>query len=265
MSKVFNKQIVFDNIAFLVKERGLKIGELETAAGVSPGYISRSSKEGGSTPGIEFIVNIADELKVSIDTLISSRMADMTTTERYIISFLEKLERDTVADKLNWERESGEALNRTEVDINGEPDHPLFSYESFYEESETDYPDLHEECRFVSHTFDVHTATTGDCFNLRLKNGTKLYLMSISKSVYQVGDPLAFAKEVWIYNSKSGSQYLCSNRDLAPIGSLVESLYNAIRENSKHPKIKADLQYVINAFMNDDISDDRIDPNDLPF
>lgn len=90
MSDKFNKQVLFDNIAFLVKERGLKIGELETGAGVSPGYISRASKEGGPTPGIEFIANIARELQVSIDTLISAHMAEMTPTERYIISFLEK-------------------------------------------------------------------------------------------------------------------------------------------------------------------------------
>ena len=260
MSDKFNKQVLFDNIAFLVKERGLKIGELETGAGVSPGYISRASKEGGPTPGIEFIANIARELQVSIDTLISAHMAEMTPTERYIISFLEK---DTNADKLDWSRESADSLNRTETDCNGIAQHPLFSYKTFYEQTDGEYPDEVSDCRFISHAFDVHTAIAGDCFNLRMKNGTLLFLMNISKSVHRVNDADAYTKEVWLFAPGSGSQYLCCARDIAPIGSLVDSLYAAVCENSRHPKIKSNFQYAINAFMQDDISDD--DDGELPF
>lgn len=262
MRTEFNKQLLFENISFLVRERGLKIGELETAAGVSPGYISRASKEGGSTPGIEFISGVANELKVSIDTLLSAHIAELTPTERYIISFLEKLERDTNADKLDWHRESADSLSRIEADINGNANHPLFKYETFYEQTECEYPKEMSECRFVSHSFDVHTVAHGDCFNLRLKNGAFLYLMDISKSVYRMDDSLAFAKEVWMYQPYCGSQYLCCNRDNAPIGQLVESLFAAVGENSKHPKIDPNMQYVINAFMEDDISDDE---DQLPF
>lgn len=263
MSDKFNKQVLFDNIAFLVKERGLKIGELETGAGVSPGYISRASKEGGPTPGIEFIANIARELQVSIDTLISAHMAEMTPTERYIISFLEKMERDTNADKLDWSRESADSLNRTETDCNGIAQHPLFSYETFYEQTDGEYPDEVSDCRFISHAFDVHTSIAGDCFHLRMKNGTLLYLMNISKSVHRVNDADAYTKEVWIFAPGNGSQYLCCTRDITPIGSLVDSLYAAVCENSRHPKIKSNFQYAINAFMQDDISDD--DDGELPF
>jgi len=262
MSFEFNKQTLFENISFLVKEKGLKIGELETAAGVSAGYISRASKEGGSTPGIEFIANIANELKVSIDTLISVNLAELTPTERYIISFLEKLEKDTSADKLDWHRESADSLNRTVTDMNGNAEHPLFSFETFFEESDCEYPNELSECRFISHYYDVHTAAHGDCFNLRMKNGTYVYVMNISKSVYHTNDPDAFAKEVWMYAPQSGSHFLCGNRDSSTIGFLVDSLYNAIVENSQHPKIKPDFQYVINAFMKDDISDDE---DSLPF
>ncbi len=263
MDNIFNKQRLFDNIAFLLKVRGMKIGELETAAGVSAGYISRASKEGGSTPGVEFIINAARALGVSVDTLISANMTELTPTEKYIISFLEKLERDTNEDKLDWCCESAESLNCMGTDMNGNPDHHLFSYETFMEESENNVSNELTECRFISHLFDVHTAVNGDCFHLRMKNGVMLYIMNISKSVYRTNDTDAFAKEVWMY-SRGYPQYLCCNRDVSPIGALVESLYSAISENSKHPKIKNDFQYVINAFMRDDISDDDDDGN-LPF
>ena len=78
-----------------------------------------------------------------------------------------------------------------------------------------------------------------------------------------MNDPDAFAKEVWMY-SQGTSQFRCCSRDASPIGTLVESLYSAICENSKHPKIKKDFQYIINAFMQDDIEDDNDDDN-LPF
>ena len=261
MNNNFNKQRMFDNIAFMLKERGMKIGELEAAAGVSVGYISRASKEGGSTPGLEFVISAAKVLKVSVDTLIWANMAELTPTEKYIISFMEKLERDTNADKLDWQRESSETLNRIRIDINGIPEHPLFSYETFMEQTFDEYPEKMTECRFVSHSFDVHTVANGDCFHLRMKNGTMLYIMSISKSVYRINDPGAFAKEVWMY-SQGIPQYLCCNHDVPPIGTLVESLYSVVSENSNHPKIKNDFQYAIDAFMQDDISDD--DEN-LPF
>ena len=45
MTEEFNKKIMLDNISFLLNESGKKIGELETEAGVSTGYISRISKD----------------------------------------------------------------------------------------------------------------------------------------------------------------------------------------------------------------------------
>lgn len=261
MDENFKKQRLFDNIAFLLKERGMKIGELESSVGVSAGYISRASKENGSTPGVEFIINAAKELGVSVDTLISANMTELTPTEKYIVSFLEKLERDTNADKLVWLRETAEYLNHIDVDKNGRPEHPFFFLTTFWEESEDDYPCEVTDCRFISHSFDVHTAVNGDCYYLRMKNGTMLCIMNISKSVHRINDPDAFAKEVWMY-SQGNLQYLCCNHDASPINTLVESLYSAVCENSKHPKIKKDFQYVINAFMQDDIDDDS---DNLPF
>jgi len=256
MNSEFNKQLMLDNISFLLKESEKKIGELEAEAGVSAGYISRISKEGNTKPGIEFIMKVASSLNTSIDTLLNVDLAGMTPTERYLASFLEKLNKDTLDDKLDWNRESADSLNRAETDINGNTDHPLLSYETFYEEGECEYPDEVSRVVFVSHSFDCRTFINGDCFNLRLKNGTILYLMTISKSVHRVNDPNAFAKEVWMYTPGTGKNYLCSNIDNSPLAALVDHLYTTVSERMKHPRIKQELQYVIDAFMDDDVSDD---------
>ena len=267
MDKEFNKQVLLDNIAFFLKERNKKIGELENEAGVSPGYISRISKDGGTKPGVDFVCNVAAALNVSIDTLLNVPMADITPTERYLISFLEKLKADTAADKLDWERESKDFLDRLETDINGDVAHPLFQYRTFMEEGEQGYPQEESRVVFISPSFDVHTAINGDCFSLRLKNGTYLYLMNLSKSVYRMDDKDAFAMEVWMWSQNNGLQFLCSDKYNAPLAPAIKDLYTTITDFSKHPKVKGNLKYVIDAFMKDDLSDDPSPSfgDDLPF
>lgn len=260
--KEFNKKLMLDNISYLLKETGKKIGELETESGVSTGYISRISKEGNTKPGIDFIMNVADSLNVSINTLLNVDLTEMTPNEKYLLTFLEKLNKDTTNDKLDWNSESAERLNRAETDINGNSDHPLLSYETFYEEGEGDYPNEVSRVVLVSRSFGCKTYINGDCFNLRLKNGTVLYLMNISKSVHMVNDQDAFAKEIWMYTPGTGSNFLCSNNVISPLADLVDELYATVSENMKHPRIKQELQYVIDAFMKDDLSDDD---NEIPF
>lgn len=263
MNKSFSKKLMLDNISVLLNESGKKVGELENEAGVSAGYISRIAKDSAGKPGIEFIMNVAEALKVSIDTLLYIDLTGLTPTERYLISFLEKLKKDTSEDKLEWNRTSADSLNRMEQNYNGDVDHPLFSYETFMEEGEGDYPDEVSRVVFTSHTFDVHTYITGDCFSLRLKNGAVLYLMDISKSVHRVNDPNAYAKEVWMYKPQVGRQYMCCNCDKSPLSALVDDLYAVVKEFSKHPKIVKGLQDAIDAFMRDDLEDDYDDG--LPF
>lgn len=264
MAIEFNKKLMFDNISFMLKEFGKKIGELEIEAGVSPGYISRTTKDESGKPGIDFIIKVADALNTSVDTLLNVDLTSLTPTERYLISFLEKLKKDTVSDKLEWNRQSADSLNRMECDHNGNVWHPLFSYETFFEETECEYPDEVSRVVFTSHQFDCHTYIDDECFSLSLKNGAVLYLMAISKSVHKVNDVSAFAKEIWMYKPSEGSHFLCSNRDPLEIGTLVDDLYRTVKEYSQHPKIKKGLQSVIDAYMNDDFEDDDLD-NDLPF
>lgn len=263
MSVDFNKQLMLDNISFMLKEFGKKIGELEAEAGVSPGYISRTTKDGNAKPGIDFIIKAAEALNTSVDTLLNIDLSGLTPTERYLISFIEKLKRDTADDKLEWVRFSADSLNRMDCDMNGYVEHPLFSYETFYEEGEGDYPEEVSRVVFMSHAFDVHTSIKDDCFSLRLKNGAILYLMDFSKSVYRINDPAAFGREIWMYKPAVGAQFMCSNRDNSPLSALVDDLYTVVKEFSKHPKIKKGLQEAIDAFMHDDLEDD--DDGELPF
>ena len=254
MNDNFNSRLIFDNISYLIKEQGKKVGEVETQAGVSAGYISRNSKDSNSKPGIDFLFRVSEILNTSIDTIMKIPLSDLTPTERYLVSFFEKLKADTAADKILWERESKEYLNQLEPDINGFVHHPLFSYETCYVPSETDYPDQVDKTVFV---------INGDCYNVRLKNGVRLYLMNIVKIVHQVNDSDATALEAWMMDN-SGGQCLCGTQNDQFLADLLIDLYNTVHEVLRHPQLSNSFRCAIDAFMNDDISDDS-GTDDYPF
>ena len=267
-NKNFNKYVCFSNIRELLKASEAKIGQIEKSAGCQAGYMSRLDKPGNtSEPSVEFIVTAAKMLGASLDALVMTDLAEMTPTEKYLVGFFQKLQSDTIADKLDWMTETADSLNRMESDINGYVEHPLFSYETFYEEGETEYPNEVNRIVFVSDSFGPRTAINGDCYNLRLKGGSYLYLMDICKSVYRIGDADAFAMEIWMYNTGSGCQLLASSKKVSPLSPLVGPLVATVRERVKHPKIKKDLKMAIDAFMADDLEDDDLGdiPEGLPF
>lgn len=255
MNDNFNSRLIFDNISYLIKEQGKKVGEVETQAGVSAGYISRNSKDSNSKPGIDFLFRVSEILNTSIDTFMKIPLSELTPTERYLVSFFEKLKADTAADKILWERESKEYLNQLEPDINGFVQHPLFSYQTCYVPSETDYPDQVDRTVFVSKTFGSQTVINGDCYNVRLKNGVRLYLMNIVKIVHQVNDSDATALEAWMMDN-SGGQCLCGTQNDHIFADLLIDLYNTVHEVLRHPQLSNSFRCAIDAFMNDDISDD---------
>lgn len=263
--KNFNKTLCFSNIRELLRQNSdVKIGQIEKEAGIRLGYMSRLEKEGNTAePSMEFIVTAAKLLKVSIDTLISVDLTGLTPTEQYIVSFFDKLKSDTLKDKLDWNRETAFNLNRMESDINGCVYHPLFAEETFYEETECEYPEEVTRIVFNSKTFGPRTYICGDCFNLRLKNGTTLYLMDIEKSVHRTGDASAFAKEAWMSVPHKGCQLLVASQDDTPVAPLLEVLFSTVKERMEHPKVNNDVMYAIDSFMKDDIEDD--DTDECPF
>lgn len=263
--KNFNKTLCFSNIRELLRQNpDVKIGQIEKEAGIRLGYMSRLEKDGNtSEPSMEFVVTAAKLLKVSVDILISVDLAGLTPTEQYITSFFDKLKEDTLKDRLDWNRETAFNLNRMEPDMNGFVYHPLFAEETFYEETDCEYPQEVTRIVFNSKTFGPKTYIAGDCFNLRLKNGTTLYLMDIEKSVHKVGDPSADAKEAWMYVPSKGSQLLVASQDDTPVAPFLELLFSTVKERMEHPKVNKDVMYAIDSFMKDDIKDD--DTDECPF
>lgn len=265
----FNRNLFFDNISYLIKKHDLKIGEIESGAGVSAGYISRASKDEKSKPGIEFVMKVAELLNISVDALLRSDLTNATPTEKYLVSFLGKLNNDTIEDKLAWGREPKGELNRLEADMRGDTEHPLFRLRKFDESN--DYDDSVGEVTrvvFTSHNYDCRTSIYKDCYYLRMKNETFLHLMNICQTYAPLNDPDNLAIEIWMTSQGIAPQFLCDNKGEPAISRMIDGLYTSVNENMRHPKINKNLQYVIDAFMeNDDLEDDppTFDSEDIPF
>ena len=263
MVKEFSKDIFMRNIYHLLKAKNVKVGELEKAVGVSVGYLSKLNKDANLKPGIDLVIKIAAKLSVSIDALIGVDMGALTETEHYILRFLGKLKRDTETYKLRWERETKAELSNLKGDINANIEHPFFRFEEFSVDTGADYPSYEEGLVFVSDAFGTETAIHGDCFNLRMKNGAKLFLADVSKVCYHVNDPEAYAKEIWMHTA-SGTQFLCSNKNLR-YTDFVNNLFTAVAEYCSHPHLPEGYRSVIDAFMADDLQDDPPLPDEPPF
>ena len=70
-----------------------------------------------------------------------------------------------------------------------------------------------------------------------------------------------------MYKDGVGSQFLCGNNDESRLSSLVNDVFDLVKNYTKHPKIRKGLIEAIEAFMVDDLEDDYdeyYDP-DYPF
>ena len=88
--------------------------------------------------------------------------------------------------------------------------------------------------------------------------------MNASKAVGTYGDKISNVIEVWMVMPDDSPRYLCASNDVGEIGEAVNNLYITVGTYMKHPKVKDDLAYIIDSFMDGDIADDP-DDDDLPF
>lgn len=252
--KSFDKKICLANIYYLAKEKNIKIGDLETAAGVSVGYLSRINKEDNETnPSIELLISVAKTLDVSLDALINYEFDRQTPTEVYLLKFVEKLTHDTIHNDYAWRKETEAYLKNLGFDQNGDVDHPLMTLFDPYEQE-------HSSLRYISHfadhpgdgNIDVH----GDCFNANLPGGACVYLMHVVDiSDFSVG------YELYLFNNHSVTP-LCNDRMHGGFASALENLYSAVSESCKHIKIDSMTRNIIDSYMQGAAS---LLGDDLPF
>ena len=101
----FNRTRLMENINTLIKEKGLKIGEIETTVGISTGYLSKMTKtDNESMPGIDLIFKLAELLEVSVDALVGGDFNKSNDNLFFVMKFIQSLIEDTDIHKFTWEK-----------------------------------------------------------------------------------------------------------------------------------------------------------------
>ena len=244
----FNKDILTNNIAYLLKEKNKKIGELEAVAGVSSGYFSRL-KDANSKPSIELVYNTANFLNISIDNLINVKLYELSNTDKYILSFIDKLLSDTSNEKLCWQLQSKDFFDK-EFEGSIDDYHELLEERNYYTHYDSDiFPACNTRYVMISDAFGDKTIVNGDCYKLSMKNDTSLFLMNVASS-----DPYnkpTFAIEMWIYNDEDEKSMLTSTLKNETMNRKLNNLYSEVKEYLKHPRLENSFIKAIDSFMSD--------------
>ena len=265
--KHFDKYLIFQNIRELMKGTEIKLGQIEKEAGCQPGYMSRLDKTDSATdPSAEFIVTAAQILGVSVDVLLNVTIKYLTDSERYMIRFLEKLIRDTVSEKLGWNKEPLYTLQDIYEEEDGRLWHPLF--DSYQASGIDSGGNTYQKTQFYfpSEAFGRKTEIAGDCYHLELKNNATIYFMYVKEEGSSDDEEGKNAFELWIYSKKSGASFLCGDHAGNQfITNLVFDLRMAIEEYMSRPRINKDHKSIIDAFMKDDLTDNNASSDERPF
>ena len=100
----FNQKHLLQNIFAVIEQKGLKIGEVEKASGLSVGYLSRLAKAEKSFPTVETVWSIARTLGVSLEWLIEGNAERITSQAEYLSQFISRLFDQTQEGRLDWGR-----------------------------------------------------------------------------------------------------------------------------------------------------------------
>lgn len=104
----FDSSTLANNIVYLAKKHGMRVGELEDTIGISTGYLSRTIKENSKKKmSIDVVWKIARLFETDIKTLTETEMWIAHTNTNLLERFLERLYEDTHNNFFVWEPEGG--------------------------------------------------------------------------------------------------------------------------------------------------------------
>lgn len=229
-----DKGLLGRNIKYLASQKGIKLGDLEAQVAVSAGYFSRLSNENSkksnnenskSSTLVDVIINVAEQFNVSIDALVSTDLEALTPNEKTLSQFFDRLYKDTIEDKLVWDKQSE---NNFIISI----EHPLI-YQS---------PDFQP---YYHSLFDDDTKLSGDVFKVCI-NYEDLYLIHVINSARTVvGFELYFC-----FNNNENIEPVCRLNSDSKLYVQVLDLYKAASESSNHLKLSSSVIQMISDYMN---------------
>ena len=250
----FDRKRLLSNIATLTKDKNVRMGDLEAAAGVSAGYFSRLNKgESNAIPNIEVIAAVAEKLEVTIDCLVRVDYETLTPSERYLIDFINKLISKATSFEMLWEGESVKKMLAAGMNQDGCAIHPLFEVRSVnMGTGMSGYPDYEDQVVYNSLFHEGEfLGLLGPSYHIDFDGGSVFWIADVG---IEYGEEMAPDEEIELYMQKNYKVIpICHTvaNGVSPFNEILFSLYKAAAETSKRPKIDASVKSAIDSFMED--------------
>ncbi len=252
MDSSLNAKQIMANIYALAKIRKIKIGDLEKAANVSAGYISRLNNDENTTiPNVEILSAIAWKLLVPLDVLIKSNVSELTGGEQYVLRLINKLTMDTVDDKLEWAVESKTDLNK-ELTYAENAQHPLISLRSGEIDCTSGYPG--EEAFFKSEFLDGEVEINGNCYKASIPfANAEMYLMNIAWDDGISSKSTDKKAGLEMYMLRSGNlEPICSSEDNDETKVGLAMLYKNIMDMRENMGLTKKTRTILDHYLNEE-------------
>lgn len=243
----FDRILVFQNIKYLIAQAGDKIGDVEKAAGVSQGYLSRLAKtdESISMPIMDLLLWSAEKYRISVDTLLNINLQGMTPNELLLRKMLEKMIHDTQANLLSWTMEAKNLLENFHEQF----EHPLMNY--FMTDFGKDIYSYHSEFNPENNIGDFSTyANMGDQL---------VYIIQVEHGAY--GETKKKGFEIYFSDlNKSNVEKLVCLWPEHPLFTLVGKCFDEAIRSSRQIRMTPHVRTLIENYLKPAEPDD-----DLPF
>ncbi len=251
----FERSRLMNNISVLIKEKGLKVGELENKVGISAGYISKMTKaDSESMPGIDLIYKLAQELEVSVEALVCGDFNKSNDNLLFLIRFLHSLEEDVNLHRHEWESFETYGALQKEYAF---PDLPMMT-----RTLEVNLQQKESAFQFVSaFKKDANLTVTKDNFCGFVPELGTVLLFKLDNHLPE-GRKTEF--EMYVIEDRGGGDEpitpMCSSLDSdGEVSPYITDLYNCLLKHSKDIKVSEETRTLINRYLS------NREPSELPF
>ena len=234
MDGIDNKRIV-ENIYLLIREKGLKIGDVENLSGISTGYLSRI-KDSKININVESLYKIANYLNVTIDSLVNCDYSELSATEKYMLSFLNTIIIKSNKEKVNWKFIATNILYNPNFYNNKFSLSPVVNvYNDRYE----------KKVAYFSYFAQLRYQMLDNMYYFEY-NDKNIYLFKVkdnSKTTSKI-------YEMYL-DADKGLKPLCSsNKGVNAIfGKILEQIYQLAEKKVNEPQVDDDAKGIIDSFI----------------
>ena len=244
----YDKQRLIKNLYHYIKLSNYKVGDLEAAANVSTGYLSRWKNDGNdsSSPTVETLTIMADKLAVSLDTLLFTDIESLNSSEIKIIDYLNKFIKKTESEEFEWER----------ITIN----QAYSSYKGGFGESVGKLPFMVSDSDSFNNYYLVYKSLFNDAeYTLAAplykfsKHSADIFITCIQKNDYKNKGEDSLEYELYLDSDLNGFTKICNADENAnpEIRKVIKNLYDIIAAMTR-TKLDTLVESELNSLFNDD-------------